>query len=410
LSPRDGTEAGLRVAMYSGVYVRQDAISHSIRHKLDVLERARSLGHALEWRVFVHGTDSRDPSVRALASVCELVNDPFFWSADLHVFEFGIHYPLFDAVFLARPESAVVGIYHNVTPRGLVDDPATQAAVVRAERQRMNLSRAHHVASDSSFNRDGLLELGFPEQKLSVLHLPPSLDVPHVLSSRRRRPGPLRLLYVGRLVRSKGVLDLLRAMAGLQARGSEASLTVVGNVEMSDPLVLAEIQARLSGGLEGSLTFSGNLDDEGLARLYQEVDALVMPSYHEGYCVPVVEAFAFGCFVVAYDAANLPHVVGDLGVLIPTGDVEGLEASLAVLAQRVSAADQDGTDVVLPARGGDLPRSEWLQRVHEHNARFDRAQFDRGFLKVLHVAAAMTHAGAPDWLVDDAALTGSETR
>lgn len=398
----------LRVALYSGVYVRQDAISHSIRHKIEVLTRASEAGHPVEWRVFAHGTDAeRDPRVRAVASVAELVADPFFWAADVHVFEFGIHYPLFDAVFLVPADRAVLGIYHNVTPLALVTDKATEDAVVQAQRQQLNLSRATHVANDSEFNLQGLLELGIPPERLSVLHLPPSLHVTAPPVARRRRPGPLRLLYVGRLVSSKGVLDLIAAAAQLLADGHDLDLTLVGNIAMSDPVVLAEIQAQLAAGLAGNLSIRGNLDDAGLAALYQEVDALVMPSYHEGYCVPVVEALAFGCFVVAYDAANLPNVVGDVGALVPTGDVDLLTKTLAVLAQRVEAADREGAEVVLPTVAGDVPRARWLERVCEHNARHDRVQYDRGFLRLLHTCASSTPAGSPDWLAAQAVIAPS---
>src|SRR5262249_32930755 len=53
-------------------------------------------------------------------------------------------------------------------------------------------------------------------------------------------------------------------------------------------------------------------------------DALVMPSVHEGFCVPVIEAMACGCPVIASRSAALPETVGDAGLTFAPGDVDDL--------------------------------------------------------------------------------------
>jgi glycosyltransferase involved in cell wall biosynthesis len=55
----------------------------------------------------------------------------------------------------------------------------------------------------------------------------------------------------------------------------------------------------------------------------------VLPERYSGFGLPLVEAMARGCPVVASDAACLPEVVGDGGLTAPVGDVDALAAALA---------------------------------------------------------------------------------
>src|SRR5688572_6913019 len=89
----------LRLALYSGVCLRHDAISNSLRLKLDVVDGWNASGAAISATAFVHRTDYDDERVVTINSVADLLRQPGFLEADIHIFEFGIRYPLFDAVF-----------------------------------------------------------------------------------------------------------------------------------------------------------------------------------------------------------------------------------------------------------------------------------------------------------------------
>jgi glycosyltransferase involved in cell wall biosynthesis len=87
------------------------------------------------------------------------------------------------------------------------------------------------------------------------------------------------------------------------------------------PLVLLagpDAAARL--GLPAAVVSLETVDDELLPALYGLADALLLPSLHEGFGLPVLEAMASGCPVLASRAAALPEVVGEAGVLLPPGD------------------------------------------------------------------------------------------
>jgi glycosyltransferase involved in cell wall biosynthesis len=377
-----GRGAPLRLALYAGVCVRHDAISNSLRLKLDLVDRWRAEAENVVAAAFVHVSDVDDPRIHDVASVAELFSIPAFCAADLHIFEFGIYYPLFDAIFALPSDARIAAVYHNVTPPDLADDEATRRALERSLWQRYNLTRADHVAANSEFSREELIALGFDPGRVSVMPLPAAQQSAPVAGVRTS--GPVELLFVGRFVRAKGVLDLLQAMQTVVRLGDGGiRLTLAGNPGLSSPGVLAEIDELLANGLADAVRFVPAPDDAALAALYASSDVFVIPSYHEGYCVPVIEALSAGCQVVAYDSSNLPFVVGGLGALVPTGDVAALAATVADVADRIRAAREGRRPVrVLTARG-DLDEAEWRRRVAAHLRRHSHQAFEESFTELL---------------------------
>ncbi|WP_221032950.1 glycosyltransferase family 4 protein [Actomonas aquatica] len=65
------------------------------------------------------------------------------------------------------------------------------------------------------------------------------------------------------------------------------------------------------------VVYRGYLDDRELRTAYRDSFALLQPSWHEGFGLPVLEAFSQGLPVIAADAASLPEVAGDAAILCP---------------------------------------------------------------------------------------------
>lgn len=121
--------------------------------------------------------------------------------------------------------------------------------------------------------------------------LPALADSPH-------SDGPVRLLYVGRLVRTKGLRDALSALGQMKTLAG-LTLDVVG--EGPDRVVCEELVREL--GLSDVVRFHGWQSRERVDRFYREADVVVFPSYREPGGNVVFEAMGYG----------LPLVVTDLG-------------------------------------------------------------------------------------------------
>jgi glycosyltransferase involved in cell wall biosynthesis len=81
------------------------------------------------------------------------------------------------------------------------------------------------------------------------------------------------------------------------------------------------------------VTFTGYVPDQELPGLLNLAELLVYPSHYEGFGLPVLEAMACGTPVVCSDAASLPEVVGQAGLLVRPGDPKHLSAAIGRLIE-----------------------------------------------------------------------------
>ena len=158
------------------------------------------------------------------------------------------------------------------------------------------------------------------------------------------RAGPVRLLFVGRLVERKGVHILLRALARIRAR-VDATLTVIGEGPWAAPL---EAEARRLG-VDPFVHFAGRVDEEALREAYRTSDLFILPAVvdgkgdTEGLGVVLLEALEFGLPLVASDVGGIPDIVrhGETGLLVQPSDAGALaHAVLRVIEDPAAARER----------------------------------------------------------------------
>lgn len=144
------------------------------------------------------------------------------------------------------------------------------------------------------------------------------------------RNGALRLVYVGRLVETKGLFETIEALKLLKLRGVRFSMQIAGGGPDDGKLRDAAGQA----GLAQDVQFLGPVFGEAKNRLWLESDLFVFPTWHkEGLPYAILEAMAAGCVPVTCPVAAIPDVMqdGTHGVFVPSQDPSALAETLARL-------------------------------------------------------------------------------
>ena len=135
--------------------------------------------------------------------------------------------------------------------------------------------------------------------------------------------------YVGRLVEQKGVDLLLEALSGLEGTWRAY---VLGSGPEGEAL---RSQSRALG-LAHRVSFDDQIPSGQMPAYYHQLDALVVPSrtrpnWKEQFGRVIVEAMACGVPVIGSDSGEIPHVMGDAGLIFPEDQVDVLRAHLARL-------------------------------------------------------------------------------
>jgi glycosyltransferase involved in cell wall biosynthesis len=127
--------------------------------------------------------------------------------------------------------------------------------------------------------------------------------------------------FVGRIVRDKGIEELAQAWCAVRDEHPEARLLVVGPFEPQDP-VAPETEALLRSDPRIHLTGM----DWNTPPLYAAMDALVLPTYREGFPNTPLEAAAMGLPVIATRIPGCVDAVADglTGTLVPPADAHAL--------------------------------------------------------------------------------------
>lgn len=234
-----------------------------------------------------------------------------------------------DAVYLlvARACGArvVFQVHGGALPREFCCGRAWLAAIVRAV-----LRLADAVVVLARCELDAYREF-VPDRY--VVAIPNAVDGARFAAPARRRSEPwsaLRLAYVGRLARGKGLDELLQGLKLARAQGTRARLAIAGSGPEEQRLRrLAE-----ESGLGGDVVFVGPVRGERKLALLAAADVAVLPSYGEGLPMALLEGMAAGLPVIATAVGAIPDVVTDgvHGVLIAPRDAQAVARAIARLA------------------------------------------------------------------------------
>jgi alpha-1,3-rhamnosyl/mannosyltransferase len=217
---------------------------------------------------------------------------------------------------------------HDLRPITMPDSLGSAHGAYLRSRFPPSVRHAAVITTPSEFVRGTVIDLldADPERVLVV-------SAPVVLSgSMDEAPadvdGP-SFIYPAITNPHKNHVTLLEAFGRVAAAHPEVRLVLTGGRGSAEE-DLATTIARLS--LSDRVDRMGRVPVARLDALFRAAVALVYPSRYEGFGLPLTEAMAVGCPVIASNATALPEVAGSAGVLVDPDDVGGwVDSMLRVL-------------------------------------------------------------------------------
>ena len=153
--------------------------------------------------------------------------------------------------------------------------------------------------------------------------LPDAIRIPEY---KGKQYGRHRILYLGRLCKTKGIGELLAIMPHLRERYPDVRLYLGGIWEDKELRKQAEV-------LKEYVTDLGWVSGEEKQKYLSECDIFVMPSYFEGQSISILEAMAYSCGIVASRTGGIPDMIieGETGIFAEPKDTGTLKEGLLKL-------------------------------------------------------------------------------
>jgi len=293
-----------------------DAIGHEV---LGIQRVLRTAGY--ESDIFVETADHRLESLTR--DYRELVDATHPDNLLLHHFSLGSRA---SRTAYALPDRMAL-IYHNITPPeyfvGVHRTLARQCFRGRRELQAY-ASRCDLAMGDSEFNRQDLEALGFP--RTAVLPVVPDFShldrEPHWLVARDFDDDWTNVLFVGRMIANKKIEDVIRYFYAYHTLFNPRSRLLLVGAQSGFERYNASLHQLVARLGASHVHFIGHVSDEELVAFYEIADLFLCASEHEGFCVPLVEAFYKEVPVLAYAATAVPATMDGAGVLFEDRDPE----------------------------------------------------------------------------------------
>lgn len=239
--------------------------------------------------------------------------------------------------FLPKMESArTVVTVHDVT--FLSHPEYLDPGFVKLYSRRIHrvVEKADRIITDSENTRKELMQYtGVPRERVTTIPCGISecfrpVDDTQKVADVCRRHGVLRpyILFVGAADEDKNLVRLAKAFARVRAKHTDLQLVFAGKIEWGFDRLMGQLRQL---GIGEGITLTGFVPDQDLPILYSGAELLAMPSLHEGFGLPALEAMACGIPVLCSNIASLPEVVGDAGLQVDPYNVDEIAQALETL-------------------------------------------------------------------------------
>lgn len=232
-----------------------------------------------------------------------------------------IHYPYFDLFFhtlpVAKKQKRIVTI-HDVIPLVFPNRfPSGVRGYINLFFQKRALSNTDFIICDSKTSKNDIADkLSIPKEKIEVIYLAASESFKKIDDAKRLKSikrkfklPPNFALYVGDVNWNKNLRNLISSL-----KISKVPLVMVGAALTDNKVPQTQALARLVKrlNLEDKIVRTGFIKEEDLVSIYNLAGVTILPSFYEGFGLPVLESMACGTPVVCSNNSSLAEIAGNL--------------------------------------------------------------------------------------------------
>lgn len=187
------------------------------------------------------------------------------------------------------------------------------------------------IANSTHTANDILRVMPYAKGKISPISLGASNLMPAAELSSLERIGvdAPYFLFVGTLEPRKNLLGLIEAYSKLPLDLRNSALLVIAGGKGWGGVDIVAIAKKF--GVKDRIRVLGYVTDVQLATLYTFAIFLAMPSFYEGFGLPLIEAMSRGTPVLTSNCASMPEVAGDAGLLVDPHDISSISEALSIM-------------------------------------------------------------------------------
>jgi len=164
------------------------------------------------------------------------------------------------------------------------------------------------------------------EKKIKVIHSGYNENFKNISDISKKE----QILFVGTIAKNKNVIGLIQAFKIVNEKYKDIKLIICG--QATDKEYYNELKTFIcNNSLEKKIEFIYNADNEDLLKLYNESLIFILPSFYEGFGLPVLEAQACGCPVIISEQPALLEITNNSAIKSKIGDVNDLAEKIMAL-------------------------------------------------------------------------------
>jgi glycogen(starch) synthase len=247
----------------------------------------------------------------------------------------------------------VVRLHTSSAETQAIDElPSTRLLRADVKREYLQAHQARLLVTHSKAHQATMSqELNIPAQR--IILIPHGVEVCPEFVRQPRPDGPPQVVFLGRLEKRKGALELLQAMPHILAKHPGTMLTLIGSDrphcppgQDGQPRTHAQWLAdELPALVRQHIHFAGRLPQDEVDRHLQNADVFVAPSRYESFGLIYPEAMRWGIPVIGCRVGGVPEIIedGKTGLLVAPGSSSAIADAVVRLLDSPTLRNQLGT-------------------------------------------------------------------